>query len=96
MVHSKQFLPLILLESDIKSQRKTGLYFDERMALHAGGKSHPERPDRVNSIWKELEAQDLLSKCIIFGSADQSSRLADEQELNSVHTLEVYYYLMES
>jgi acetoin utilization deacetylase AcuC-like enzyme len=38
----------------------TGIVFDERYLLHQPGDYHPERPDRLEAIWKRLQSNGLV------------------------------------
>ncbi|XP_041801487.1 histone deacetylase 6 [Chelmon rostratus] len=61
----------------------TGLVFSEIFTHHKNlwESSHPESPDRVTSIMKELERGDLLSRCVRV-----EPREATEEELLLAHT----------
>ncbi len=39
----------------------TALLYDERYLLHDTGPYHPERPDRVQAVWQDLEQTDFFS-----------------------------------
>lgn len=44
----------------------TALLYDERCLLHDTGPDHPERPDRVRSVWEYLQEKDFFSSlCIL-------------------------------
>jgi histone deacetylase 6 len=70
---------------------KTGYAFDERMLLHrevqavGGGRpsEHPERPNRVRSMWQHINKLELL-KC----GYKIPPRLATQEELLGVHSKE--------
>ncbi|XP_044067175.1 histone deacetylase 6 isoform X1 [Siniperca chuatsi] len=70
----------------------TGLVYSEIFARHLNlwDSSHPESPDRVTSIMKELERQELLSHCIRV-----EPREATEEELLLAH-MKHYVDLMKS
>ena len=61
----------------------TGVAFvsDERMLLHAGPGSHPERPARLAEILKQLEMSGLQAAC-----EQVNSREATRDELLRVHS----------
>jgi hypothetical protein len=66
------------------SNNKTGVVFDQRMMLHKGPKSHPECPQRIESIEAELRKQGLIEKCVLI-----PCRNATHEEVLSVHAKEV-------
>ncbi|XP_070765769.1 histone deacetylase 6 [Enoplosus armatus] len=70
----------------------TGLVYSEIFTHHKNlqDSSHPESPDRVTSIMKELERQELLSHCIRV-----APREATEEELLLAH-MKQYVDLMKS
>ncbi|KAM7411062.1 hypothetical protein PAMA_021172 [Pampus argenteus] len=70
----------------------TGLVYTETFTHHMNlwEPSHPESPDRVTSIMKELERQELLSHCIRV-----EPREATEKELQLIH-MKHYVDLMKS
>ncbi|GJN32991.1 hypothetical protein PR202_gb21543 [Eleusine coracana subsp. coracana] len=43
---------------------RVGLLYDERMCAHAtpDGEDHPEKPDRLRSIWRKLNAEGVASR----------------------------------
>ncbi|XP_067449559.1 histone deacetylase 6 [Thunnus thynnus] len=70
----------------------TGLVYTETFTHHKNlwDSSHPESPDRVMSIMKELERQELLSRCVRV-----EPREATEEELLLAH-MKHYVDLMKS
>ncbi|XP_034027750.1 histone deacetylase 6 [Thalassophryne amazonica] len=70
----------------------TGLVYTETFTCHKNlwEASHPESPDRVTSIMKELQRQDLLSHCV-----SVQPREATEEELLLAH-MKQYVDLMRS
>ncbi len=60
------------------------MFYDERMAGHKGSRNHPERPERIISIYTEIKEQNLLENCHII-LADQID-LPNEKELSVVHS----------
>lgn len=70
----------------------TGLVYTETFTHHKNlwDSSHPESPDRVTSIMKELERQELLSRCVRV-----EPREATEEELLLAH-MKHYVDLMKS
>lgn len=62
---------------------KLSLVYDSRMLKHfnRGEMSHPERPERISSIYSMLEEYQLLQRCHLL-----EPRVASEEELISVHT----------
>lgn len=58
----------------------TGIIYDERMCLHKE-KDHPEKPDRIRSIFKKITDENLLPKCKWLLARD-----ATPEELLTVHT----------
>lgn len=70
----------------------TGLVYTETFTHHKNlwDFSHPESPDRVTSIMKELERQELLSRCVRV-----EPREATEEELLLAH-MKHYVDLMKS
>ena len=42
---------------------KVAICYDQRMERHNSDKLHPERPDRVRSIWDRLNTSDLIRHC---------------------------------
>lgn len=43
---------------------RVGLLYDERMCAHAtpDGEDHPEKPERLRSIWRKLNAEGVASR----------------------------------
>jgi acetoin utilization deacetylase AcuC-like enzyme len=42
--------------------RKTGFLFDQQYMLHDTGKYHPEVPERIQAVYKGIEAAELIEK----------------------------------
>ena len=59
----------------------TGVVYDQRMCLHQGSSSHPERPNRTRSIAHHLVMKGLMEKCVRI-----PAREATEEEKKYVHT----------
>ena len=63
---------------------RTGLVYDQRMALnHSNEKGHPECPERIEAIYERLESSGVVQRCIRL-----PCRLAQQDELESVHTVD--------
>ncbi len=70
---------------------RTGLVYDPSMELHEDPKGpHPECPQRIASIYKELERAGLVKRCV-----SVPIRQVTKQELRAVHE-EAYLTEMES
>ncbi|XP_026287181.1 histone deacetylase 6 isoform X1 [Frankliniella occidentalis] len=67
----------------INPVNKLSIVYDARMLKHfnRGETSHPERPERVSSIYSMLEDFEVLQRCNLV-----PSRVATEEELLLVHT----------
>jgi len=74
--------------------KKTLIFFDERMAKHEGLKNHPERPDRILSIYRELKEQKIIEYCIT--SDGNSIEIPSEEDLRLVHSKNHVDKIMES
>lgn len=61
--------------------RRTGFLYDKRFLLHETGPDHPECPDRLEGIYRQLEETGLLSRLITI----QASR-AKHRWIEAVHT----------
>ena len=57
----------------------TGIVYDEQMCLHESD-GHPEQPDRIRYIYKAIQEEKLLDKCIII-----DARKATDNEILLVH-----------
>jgi acetoin utilization deacetylase AcuC-like enzyme len=60
---------------------KTGLVFDPRFIRYLKGENHPERPERLKAVHRELADSSLLDQLIHI-----PSRLATREELERFHT----------
>ncbi|KAJ3673101.1 hypothetical protein LUZ60_006475 [Juncus effusus] len=61
-----------------------GLVYDDRMCGHAtpDGAPHPEKPDRLRSIWRKLQQQGITDRCVVLKAKE-----AEDEYIASVHTL---------
>lgn len=62
-------------------ERSCGLVYDEIMQEHRGPAAHPEQPERIAEIWKQLGDAGLIGAC-----QRLPSRVANKKELLYVHT----------
>ncbi|XP_020242958.1 histone deacetylase 5-like [Asparagus officinalis] len=62
---------------------RVGLVYDERMCRHAtpDGERHPENPQRIRAIWRKLQAERILERCVVL-----NANHADDKHLAYVHT----------
>ncbi|KAK3125612.1 hypothetical protein QOZ80_7BG0607340 [Eleusine coracana subsp. coracana] len=62
---------------------RVGLLYDERMCAHAtpDGEDHPEKPDRLRSIWRKLNAEGVASRCVALKAKE-----AKDKYIASVHS----------
>ncbi len=63
--------------------KRVGVVTHDEMKKHCTFHEHPERPERIESIMKELAAQELLQKCISL-----PCREATTEELTFIHSVE--------
>lgn len=61
--------------------KKTGIVRDRRFVLHNPGAGHPERPQRLTSIYDLLEKKGILGETV-----DVGARKATEEELRFGHS----------
>jgi acetoin utilization deacetylase AcuC-like enzyme len=61
----------------------TGFIYDPRFLEHHTGPGHPERPERLQAILRHLQNQDWFSQL-----RPVKPRIADEEILHAVHSLE--------
>jgi len=66
------------------NDKKVGVMFDERFLLHDTGPNHPENPDRLISVVRDLKNNNQISLKIIWPNFEA----ATFDELNLVHTKE--------
>ena len=66
------------------NDKKVGVMFDERFLLHDTGPNHPENPDRLISVIRDLKNNNQISSKIIWPNFEA----ATFDELNLVHTKE--------
>ncbi|KAK2975327.1 hypothetical protein RJ640_013840 [Escallonia rubra] len=62
---------------------RVGLIYDERMCKHftPDGDRHPENPNRIRAIWKELQSAGIPQRCVVFNAND-----AEDKYISLVHT----------
>eukprot|EP01135_Chromosphaera_perkinsii_P007281 Nk52_evm89s745 gene=Nk52_evmTU89s745 len=61
--------------------RASGIIYHKAMLLHQSKKAHPERPERLRSIWEAINEKGLLNRCVRL-----KARCATHSELSRVHT----------
>lgn len=66
---------------DESTCRRCGLVYDAAMQGHRGPPDHPEKPERIAEIWRQLESSGLVEAC-----AQVPSREASDAELLHVHS----------
>ena len=73
--------------------RKTGFLYDERFLLHQTGPEHPESPERLLAIYRELEDADagLLSRLIRI-----KARRAEQRWIEIVHSIKLIFRFEEA
>ena len=71
-----------LLFAESSSNKKVAIMYSDQFLLHNTGKNHPERPERLLKVVKNLKNNTLLSPHLIWPSV----RVATEQEIKLVHT----------
>lgn len=69
----------------------TGFVSDPRYLEHLTGPGHPERPERLQAIWQELQHRSLWQRLLHL-----APRPATEQELTLVHPPEYVHFLRRS
>ncbi len=69
----------------------TGFVSDPRYLEHLTGPGHPERPERLQAIWQELQQRSLWQRLLHL-----TPRPATEQELTLVHPPEYVHFLRRS
>ncbi|MQL98802.1 hypothetical protein Taro_031514 [Colocasia esculenta] len=62
---------------------RVGLAYDERMCRHAtpDGEDHPENPERIRAIWRELVSVGVTQRCTVL-----SAKEAEDKYVAAVHT----------
>lgn len=79
----KKLNELIQLTNLRKAPHKVCIVYDEKMQKHCNisDNSHPEKPNRISSIYKNHEEHDLLQRCHLL-----QGRSATTEELTLVHS----------
>ena len=65
-------------------EKSVGIFYDERFLLHDTGPNHPENPERLNSVIRDLRNNQSISSKIIWPKFKE----ATIDDLNLVHTKE--------
>ncbi|CAD6217317.1 unnamed protein product [Miscanthus lutarioriparius] len=62
---------------------RVGLLYDERMCAHAtpDGEDHPENPERLRAIWRKLNDEGVVSRCVVLEAKE-----AEDKHIASVHS----------
>ncbi|KAK9306620.1 hypothetical protein QLX08_002802 [Tetragonisca angustula] len=81
----KQLNTLIQFTNLSKAPNKVCIVYDDRMLKHCdmSDDNHPEKPDRINFIYKKYQEYNLLDRCYV-----QQGRSATREELMLVHSKE--------
>ncbi|XP_078155090.1 histone deacetylase 5 [Carex rostrata] len=60
-----------------------GLLYDERMCAHAtpDGEPHPEKPERLRSIWRKLQLEGITDRCVVMEAKE-----AEDKYIAYVHS----------
>ncbi|MBT7676139.1 MAG: histone deacetylase, partial [Flavobacteriaceae bacterium] len=66
------------------NEKSVGIFYDERFLLHDTGPNHPENPERLNSVIRDLRNNQSISSKIIWPKFNGASI----DDLNLVHTKE--------
>ena len=66
------------------NEKSVGIFYDERFLLHDTGPNHPENPERLNSVIRDLRNNQSISSKIIWPKFKE----ATIDDLNLVHTKE--------
>jgi len=66
------------------NDKKVGIFYDERFLLHDTGPNHPENPERLISVIRDLKNNDQIMSNTIWPNFE----VATVEELNLVHTKE--------
>ena len=85
-VFSFFFAMIIGTISNISSanDKKVGIFYDERFLLHDTGPNHPENPDRLIPVIRDLKNNDQILSNTIWPNFD----IATVEELNLAHSKE--------
>ncbi|KAF9624201.1 hypothetical protein IFM89_008139 [Coptis chinensis] len=67
----------------MEKEKKVGLIYDERMCKHytPDGEDHPEKPDRIISIWQKLESAGVTQRCVVM-----SGKEVEDKHVELVHS----------
>lgn len=81
----KQLNTLIQFTNLSKAPNKVCIVYDDRMLKHCdmSNDNHPEKPHRINIIYKKYQEYNLLDRCYV-----QQGRSATREELILVHSKE--------
>ncbi|XP_018376605.1 PREDICTED: histone deacetylase 6 isoform X2 [Trachymyrmex cornetzi] len=84
-VVEKKLDELIQLTNLYKAPHKVCIVYDEKMQKHCNisDNSHPEKPNRISSIYKNHEEHGLLQRCYLL-----QGRSATIEELSLIHSID--------
>ncbi|WVZ11403.1 hypothetical protein V8G54_015933 [Vigna mungo] len=70
-------------ESSASGQRRVGLLYDRRMCKHYAPNEpkHVENPNRIRSIWNQLEAANVPQRCVLL-----EAKKAEDSHVRLVHS----------
>ncbi|KAK7347341.1 hypothetical protein VNO80_21871 [Phaseolus coccineus] len=70
-------------ESSVNGQPRVGLLYDRRMCRHhtPNNEDHVETPNRIRSIWNQLESAGIPQRCLIL-----EAKKAEDKHLRLVHS----------
>ena len=72
------------ISSAFTCEKKIGIFYDERFLLHDTGPNHPESPERLIPVIRNLKKNNQITSNTIWPNFD----IATVEELNLAHSKE--------